>query len=390
MRATTSEIIREAASELTQDLDVLVDDVSRAIADELPEVLDGDSYRASNRANLSLKLSVLCRGSDLSVETAPHEAVVYARDLARRGADLSVLLRAYDLGHQLFWGEWTRRCSARTSDPSVLAELFDVSAKFLFSYFDTVPALVTDAYRQELRSRTDTQEARRTAAVCALLGAATGDVRAIGVELDYPLLGIRHLAVIHDVPDDRALRPVRRLARTIGAGILVVRAETQRTWGWIGLPPTLSDATLEEHLTRLDGGGSGTLAVGDIGAGVEGFRDSHREAELALRHAQSGGAGSVVRYRDLGAVSLLASDTRRARRFVEHELGALAAPNAAASRARATARVFLQENCNRARTARRLGVHYNTVAYKLKAAEALLGRPLTHRRFDLEAALLLH
>jgi len=57
---------------------------------------------------------------------------------------------------------------------------------------------------------------------------------------------------------------------------------------------------------------------------------------------------------------------------------------------RATVRVYLQENGNQACTARRLGVHVNTVAYRLRRAEQLLGRRVTDRRFDLEAALLLH
>lgn len=385
MQAITAEIIRDTAGVLEASLDALVDDVSRTIAAEVPDVLDDDSYRASNRANLSLKLTVLRRGRELTVPEAPHDALVYARDLARRGADLSVLLRAYDLGHRLFWSEWTRRCAARTDDPAVLAELYDVSARFLFAYFDAVPAKVTRAYRDELAHRTDTTEARHAETVCAILAGRVGDARALERELSYPLSAGRHVAVIHDEPHPAARAALLRAAAAAGATALVVRADTHALWAWLALPEG-TDA--DRALAALAPPPGGIVAVGDAGRGLDGFRDSHREAQLALRHGR--GEQGVVRYRDLGAASLLASDARRARRFVERELGALAAGDDATARVRATVRVYLQEGASQARTARRLGIHVNTVAYRLGRAEQLLGRPLADRRFDLEAALLLH
>ncbi|MBX5440852.1 MAG: helix-turn-helix domain-containing protein [Solirubrobacteraceae bacterium] len=385
MQAATADIIRASATALEASLDAMVEEVSHAIASEVPDVLDDDSYRASNRANLSLKLAVLRRGDALSVPDAPHDALLYARDLARRGADVSVLLRAYDLGHRYFWTQWTRECAARTADPAVLNELYDVSARFLFAYFDAVPAAVTSAYRDELARRTDTGEARRAEAVCGVLGGLVGDVRPIERELGYPLAGTRHVALICDDPAPAARTALLRAGRAAASAALVVRVEAPALWAWFASPDL---AALEDALGRhaaLDGA---TLALGDAATGVDGFRDSHREAQLALRHGR--GERRLVRYRDLGAASLLAGDPRRARRFVERELGALAAPDPATSRVRDTVRVYLQENGSQAGAARRLGVHVNTVAYRLRRAEELLGRRVTDRRFDLEAALLLH
>jgi DNA-binding PucR family transcriptional regulator len=385
MQAVTVDIIRDSAIALEASIDTLVEDVSRAIATEVPDVLDDDSYRASNRANLSLKLAVLRRGDALSIPDAPHDALLYARDLARRGADLSVLLRAYDLGHKHFWSEWTRACAARTADPAVLNELYDVSARFLFGYFDAVPAAVTSAYRDELSRRTDTGEARRAEAVCGILGGLVGDVRPIERELGYPLAGARHVALICDDASPTARTALTRVGRAVALDTLVVRAEAHALWAWFATPdlPAL-EAALGEHETLA----VATLALGDAATGIDGFTDSHREAQLALR--QGRGERRLVRYRDLGAAALLASDPRRARRFSARELGALAASDPATSRLRATVGVLLQENGNQASTARRLGVHVNTVAYRLRRAEELLGRSLTDRRFDLEAALLLH
>jgi DNA-binding PucR family transcriptional regulator len=385
MQTATVDIIRDAATALEASLDTLVDNISRTIAAEVPDVLDDDSYRASNRANLSLKLAILRRGDDLTIPHAPHDALLYARDVARRGADLSVLLRAYDLGHRLFWSEWTRQCAARTTDPAVLNELYDVSARFLFGYFDAVPAAVTDAYRDELARRTDTGEARRAEAVCGVLGGLVGDVRPIERELGYPLAGTPHVALICDDTAAAARTALLRAGRAVASPTLVVRAEAQALWAWFA---TDDLAAVERALAGHEPLRHATLALGEAGHGVDGFRESHREAQFALRHGR--GAQRLVRYRDLGAASLLASDPRRAARFAERELGALAATDDATSRIRATVRVYLQENGSQAATARRLGVHVNTVAYRLRRAEQLLGRRLTDRRFDLEAALLLH
>lgn len=385
MQTATAEIIRDSATALEASIDTLVEDVSRAIAIEVPDVLDDDSYRASNRANLSLKLAVLRRGDALNIPDAPHDALLYARDLARRGADLSVLLRAYDLGHRHFWSEWTRTCAARTADPAVLNELYDVSARFLFGYFDAVPAAVTTAYRDELSRRTDTREAHRAEAVCGVLAGLVGDVRPIERELSYPLADARHVALICDDASPTTRTALARVGRAVATDTLIVRAEAHALWAWFASPAL---PALETALTDNETFAHSTLAIGEAATGIDGFTDSHREAQLALR--QGGGERRLVRYRDLGAAALLASDPRRARRFAARELGALAASDPATSRLRTTVRVLLQENGNQASTARRLGVHVNTIAYRLRRAEELLGRSLTDRRFDLEAALLLH
>jgi DNA-binding PucR family transcriptional regulator len=52
--------------------------------------------------------------------------------------------------------------------------------------------------------------------------------------------------------------------------------------------------------------------------------------------------------------------------------------------------VYLDERLSPARTARRLGIHQNTVNYRVKRAEELLGRPLEDRRIELEIALRLY
>ncbi|OBF94310.1 hypothetical protein A5790_10540 [Mycobacterium sp. 852002-51152_SCH6134967] len=53
----------------------------------------------------------------------------------------------------------------------------------------------------------------------------------------------------------------------------------------------------------------------------------------------------------------------------------------------ATLRTYLDENCSRGRTAKRLHVDENTVAYRLRQAAELLARPLERRSLELRVAL---
>jgi DNA-binding PucR family transcriptional regulator len=55
----------------------------------------------------------------------------------------------------------------------------------------------------------------------------------------------------------------------------------------------------------------------------------------------------------------------------------------------ATVRAYLDENGSRGRTAKRLHVHENTVAYRLRQAEELLGRSVEKRTLELRVALAL-
>jgi DNA-binding PucR family transcriptional regulator len=116
---------------------------------------------------------------------------------------------------------------------------------------------------------------------------------------------------------------------------------------------------------------------------------SHHEAQAARRVAGLLGRrpGTVVREEAVALLALLTSDPDAARRFAEKELGALMEPTDAMARLRATLRVYTEESSSPARTSRRLGVHQNTVVYRVNRAEEILGRPLAERRLEIEVAL---
>jgi DNA-binding PucR family transcriptional regulator len=82
-------------------------------------------------------------------------------------------------------------------------------------------------------------------------------------------------------------------------------------------------------------------------------------------------------------------DLPLARRFVDRELGALAADDDTARRLAATVGVYLEQQCSGTATAKRLGLHENTIRYRVRQAEQLLGRPVDERTLELRVALAL-
>ena len=97
--------------------------------------------------------------------------------------------------------------------------------------------------------------------------------------------------------------------------------------------------------------------------------------------------GSVTRYLDISLCALATADVDHARAFVARELGALAACDDTTRRLAATVRTYLDQNGSRGRAARRLNVHENTVAYRLRQAEEILGRSVDKRTLELRVAL---
>jgi len=90
---------------------------------------------------------------------------------------------------------------------------------------------------------------------------------------------------------------------------------------------------------------------------------------------------------DVAMLCLASSDLEAAREFVERELGGLAAKDAQTQRVASTVRVYLEQGAQARRTAAALGIHANTVGLRLRAAEKLLGRPVTCRLVETALAL---
>jgi DNA-binding PucR family transcriptional regulator len=132
------------------------------------------------------------------------------------------------------------------------------------------------------------------------------------------------------------------------------------------------------------------IAVGRSGRGIDGFRRSHREAVTAQRAAAAARRPpALTLYESVELVSLLAADAEGMRAFVASELGPRIGSAKDSGRLTETALTFLQCSGNRSATARRLGVHRNTVRNRVIRAEELLSRTLDPQNVALQLALTL-
>jgi hypothetical protein len=326
--------------------------------------------------------------------TPPAGAAEFARELAHRGLRLSVLLRAYRLGH----GYAERRLAEATAELEMSAEarwhLLAYFTQSTFDYIDAVCTQLVEEYEQERVRWVRGAAAARAELVSAIIDRQPVDRAAATARLGYDI-SRRHVAFILWAPSTDSPPPAGQveraatdLAAALGGGSTLMIAVSERVvWGWTSGESICADPPAV--LASLPAGLR--AAVGSPAPGPSGMADSHEDALSVRRASDCLGQcpGSVLRYRACSLLTLMAAEPQRAIRFVETELGGLLADDDVSRRLRATLAVFFQEGLSPARAGRRLSVHVNTVVYRVKQSEAILGYPVEQRRLELEAALAL-
>jgi DNA-binding PucR family transcriptional regulator len=388
-----------AVRELAADLLPSAHEISRGLTDHLvatmPELaaIDDDELReetrASTEANVDQVLRLLRLDAGAEELVVPIEAAEYVRGLVRRGITLPVLLRTYRVGHAWFWDRWSQALHDRLDDPAELLNAQERSSAFLFAYIDRISDVLVDEYGTERERMVRGAAQLRAETVRAILAAEPLDeelaVRRLGYELRRRHVALR---VSSSASEVRGLeRAATEAAAALGPGEPLVVASGVATldvwWGSFDDPVT-------DGLDAYEPPEGIRVAFGAPGEGAAGFRRSHAEAMQAARVAALAGAGpAVTGYPRVELVSLMAGDLPRARRFVARLLGPLAAPTEPAARLRETVLAFLVAGGSATRVAKELFVHQNTVAYRVKRAEELLGRRVTVHPVELTCALTL-
>ncbi len=383
-----------------QEIDEIAATFADTVHEHLPE-LDEDmrpwTLQAA-RSNLGVIVSMMREGDDPGSVQPPPEAVGYTKEYVVRGLELSLMQRAYRAAQSVFGGIILERLRAATDDAERLAEAMAFFNAWIFAYVEAIERRLTDVYESEREEWMHGAAAVRTAEVRALLGdTGTVDAAAVSLRLGYELDRIHVGFVVWseeagERPGDAGglfaemERAAGAVAESLGAGAPLTVAEGRHLACWAGLRS-------EPELSRLRLPRAGphglSVAVGTPAPGVEGFVLSHREALLARRVSQlrGDGDGALATYPDLALEALLAEDPDAARRFAARELGPLAADNDATVRLASTVAIFLEEGSSFVHAGRRLGIHANTVAYRVHRAESLLGRPMTERQLELRVAL---
>lgn len=319
---------------------------------------------------------------------AEFELVPAARqlpvELARRHLELPVLLRIYRVAQEASWEfavEVVGNAPAELDHEALLVWFWGKAVQWFNSSVEKSVLL----HQQEVSRIRQRGDAQRYEAVAGLLSGRAEDPTELSAALGgYPVSG-SHIALIAramTADSIASLEPaLMHLAGQIGrARAVLVRPGGREVWAWVhsGTLPELDPADIDPSAVRVTAGGPADT--------VEGFAEAHRDARDAQSVALAAGRRKPLTcYDDVAALTLLAQDHRAAERFTRRTLRGLA--DGGAGKLRQTARAALSTPGGTESVATSLGVHKNTVRYRVGQAERLLGHPLQTRAGDLLLAL---
>ena len=400
--AGLDDALREAAERLEPRVDEIASRLADHLVEEIPELGDEPELHAewvaSNRANIGAWLGMVKRATPAAEIKPPDDALAVARTYLLRGIPLPVLLRVYRVGHGFVYREWLAALFAGDHPADWVGPLVERSMALSFAYVDAMSTHVAEAYARERAGSVRSADLVRAETVRAILSGADVDLdaasRRLGCELRHWHVGM----VLWADPSDEGEGSVSRLeaaADDVAAGLgcsraVLVPTARSMAWAWSTTPGRPDPDRLDEAGRRYRRDGV-SVALGEPAEALAGFIRSHGEAiqarRVCLLAARPG--GSVTAYRDVDLLALLTADVESARRLVETQLGALAADDDTALRLRATLRAYLEQDHSFAAAARQLGIHENTVKYRVRQCEEILGRPAGERSLKLAAALAL-
>ncbi|WP_306796596.1 CdaR family transcriptional regulator [Nocardia sp. XZ_19_369] len=413
-----SEVVRDWLAEYvfetmrTETLEQIVARLDSAIIARVPELADRDVRRdlaASTRAHARAVLSGIT--SDTFEYALPEEAHAFARTIARRGFELRMLLRTYHVGMEAVLDYMSEAVDQRQAPPeierAVMLRMFERATKWVSLSVE----LLTDTYMEERERVLRAALNRRTETIRALLAGDEVDVDQASVRLGYRLTQ-RHVAFVlwtdeseSGSGDGEVIGVLERVAARVAAGIgngrvLTVASGASGMWAWAGLDdlPGAESSRNEQGpgepgaLERIAAGlveSPVRVAFGVPAGQVAGFRQSHREAVAARQVAERGPAGTprVIGYREVEVAYLAGADDAAMRGLIGRELRPLSGTDPNAARLRETLHAYLKSHRSPEATAKLLGVHKNTVRYRIQRIEELLGYPIEQRSLPLELAL---
>ncbi|MBU3067750.1 helix-turn-helix domain-containing protein [Nocardia sp. NEAU-G5] len=388
--------IRSAAGELAQRT------VARTRA-ELPDLFPDTQTVAeqlvATEAGLRQLAQIMELGADPRGLELPPSIQAIVRSGVRRQIALADMMRFYRLAQELLWQWIFARIAATARDAAAQSAAVELVTGWIFAYADAAMVRVERIYELEREAWLHTAASARSAAIEEILTGRERDSLRASTQLRYEV-NRHHIGAIiwaESGPGDDALPALTGAVAAVGR---LVAAETTlvqpmgtlavASWGSrrVAFDDADLDALRSPRVTR-DVPPGVAVAVGEPGHGLDGFRRTHSEAAHARRVAAlaRGRGETVTRYRDIAVAALATADSAHALDFATRALGALAADDESTYRLAVTLAVYLDENCSRVRAAERLTVHPNTVAYRVRQAEALLGRSVGNDALELRVAL---
>jgi len=343
--------------------------VPDSVGDGSPEYALGLS--AAVAAALDYSLTVLERG-EAWPGAVPVAVIEQAGRAVRNGVGLETVMRRVAAGERLlktFAADEVDHLPARTLD-RVLSAL-EVAAERLME-------ALADAYNRERGQVASSSTAIRLATVRRLLADEPVESREL-TELDYELHGAWHVGLI--AVGTGAESALGCLKTAHGCSLLAVSSGSGDIWAWLGGGSELDAADIEVH------GPGVSLAVGSARRGIEGWRQTHREADGASL-LLSRGRERLVRY-GCRALLVAALQDETLAGWLEAFLLPLRS-RADGEGILEALRAYIDAECNYRAAGSALDHDRHTVASRVRKAEQLLGRPVRTCLPELDVALRLH
>ncbi|SOJ53038.1 Purine catabolism regulatory protein [Mycobacterium simulans] len=394
--------LRPAATELAERAAEIAAAVNTYTSERLTDLLSSaealEVNRASTEASIRDFAEVLIAGAD------PAEAarlgpptLAYAQAGAQQGIPLTTLMRSYRLAHAETSRHFNAILDTHARNADELKVASELGSAWMFAYADAALCLVEEVYTAERDRWLRSAAASQAETIRTILAGQPIDTDVASRRLRHEVSRV-HVAAIAWLESHEEGRntqaileaAIRDIAALVGnqkplvypLGILSVAA-------WISSHSDVPSKVLDELRFRTATAPGVRVAIGEPARGIAGFRASHFEALEAQRVAALAArpVGSVTRYHNVSLRAIATADIEQARAFVRRELGRLGSDDETTRRLVATLRTYLDENCSRGRTAKRLHVHENTVAYRIRQAEEILGRSIDRRTLELRVAL---
>lgn len=395
--ASGSALIAEAEARLGKGPIAWVVEVGQRMATlivrEMPEFGGGiEAFDILRMGTESSTIQFLLNLADHSQERiATQESLDGVLDFVRRGIGMESVLRGTRLGHRCMSEAFLEACESLGAPGERVEDMKFLTVR-LFEFMDTFSAQLAGRYLEDQVRWSTSDSAARLELVRALLAGSELDPAAAQRVLRYDLRGT-HVALIawstssaSELDDielqdacsrvlDR-LEPTSRLVLPVGAGQVWAWGEMRS--GGVQLQPSGS----------LPGFARGVrVAVSSTDSGIAGFRATHAEADAIRRLLPSSSLPPVTPYESVDVLTLLLEDRERAASFAARELGALVEPSGAHEDLRDTLAAFLDEHGSTQAAAARLIVARNTVSYRIRRAEEIMGRTIRERSVQLRIAL---
>jgi hypothetical protein len=369
--STNSWLSLRAVDAIRADLPALAEEVLQAIQREVPDYsrpLNGDfGHGVRSGTEIALRRFI---GDQAEDSRAIYRSLGYGEH--RAGRSLDALQSAYRVGARIAW----RRMSQAASAAGASAETQRTLAEAMFAYIDQLAAESIEGYAEAQLAQAGDIERRRAALFATLIGSPPPDAATLLAAAEQASWTPPRTLACLVISGDLAARVGRRLS-----GDILSSQMAEATYVIVPNPTGLErEAAAAAQRLHVRIGVGPQVAVGEALVSLKWAR---------LAHELGSGEGTVVAERRLADIAL-----RAARDVVavlrERSLAPLAGESER-SRARleATLRAWLEYRGSQHAIASELGVHPQTVRYRLRRLRELFGSALEdpEQRFELEIAL---